>query len=289
MTAKPKEGTIISVKDFIDMIVYYLMPPTTEYKDKITVVTHTGFRMIVKKNCHMGMINATGTYMEKPNQSNTRDGWANGQQLWDMVASDLRPTSNHTPDLDNHKTYIPKYYTGVGLPQPFGNSPVSKIIDPADNTTYEGVDKHKIAGTMPVAGELISVEDIENMLNATGATIYKWTIVVVHDWTNRSFENRPDHTPDWDPNNDGTAGGPGWEQVNAWQYIRLNTPFSTLYSTSIPANLKFKETDYISPEHIQTVAEHMYLIGAGNNAQYETIHVLSCHNNCHHNCHCHRW
>lgn len=282
MTAKPKEGTIISVRDFMDMIVYYLMPPVAEYKDKITVVTHTGFRMTVKKNCKMGMIGGSGTYMEGTT-ANNENGWGGGQPLWSATASNLKATASSSVSLTDYNHYIPKFYTGAS--RPFGNSAVSKIIDPADNTIYEGIDKHKIAGTMPVAGELISIEDIENMLNSTGSTMYRWTVVIVHDWTNTSWENRKWHTPDWYS----SGGGPGWRQVNSWQYIRLDTPFKTLYSTSIPESLKFKETDYISPEHVQTVAQQMYTIGAGKGTSYETVHALSCHTNCHHNCHCARW
>ena len=283
MASKPKVGNIITVRDIIDMIVYYLMPPPTDYTKKITIVTSSGLKLTVNKSQKLGLrfdspegyeyINVNGADIQK-----------SGHPLWGVeTASRLHATNSTTVNTDDNYTYIPTFYSGKG--NPYGDSNVIKIIDPADNTTYQGVDKHQIEGKMPIPGELISVDDIRTLLNANGKKVYKWTDINIYEFTNTSFENAKNKMPAWS-----NPGGKGWRIVNQWKYTRLqdpvliNDPNNGLYDKTDP-NLKPKESQLITPLQLQNLLSVMYSTESKGNA--ESVYVLSCHSNCHHSCHCH--
>lgn len=290
MSEKPKVGDIATVKDFVDMLIYYLMPPVPNFTQKITVITYSGFRMAIRKDARMGLAQwrARGNdyYMPQGNLAAGDRGWEWGHALWGLnSAAQFRAKSSNSLNINDYTTYIPTFYTGQ--PRPFGDSVVSKIIDPADNTIFQGVDKHTIQGKVPVPGELISADDIRKMLNATGKTVYQWTSVYVYEWTNTSFENRRHHTPTWY-----NPGGSAWRNVNNFSYQRLDNPLDankSNYGLYDRANKKFQpsEDELITFVQLQNLLSDMY--SDKNQGKKEIDHVLSCHINCHHNCHSMHW
>ena len=273
MTAKPTVGNIITVQDLIDMMVYWLMPPEPKFLTKITVICYNGFRMNIEKDAKIGnrMFNGRGHY------TYTNYG---RQNLWGLnKASDFRASGSTSVSTWSYNYYIPGIYTGS--PVKFGNSVVSKILDPADNSVYEGVDKHIIAGTMPNPGELISIQDINKLLNANGQVMYNWTNVFVYEWACYIYENNG-RIPPWN-----TSGGVGWRLIGSWQYTRLDDVSKSNMVTSAPANLQLKEDDLITYTQFQNLMSNIYQVVARHSD--ETVHALTCHDNCHHSCHCARW
>ena len=55
MPYDPQPGDIITVEDFMDCLVYYLMPPVAEYQDKITVLFTDGLRLTIRRDQLMGL------------------------------------------------------------------------------------------------------------------------------------------------------------------------------------------------------------------------------------------
>lgn len=249
-------GEIISVEDFMDNVVHYLTPPVAEYQDKITIIFNTGLRISVLRDQIMGLSDYGG---------------------WQKRAGDLR-VGETIPSQ-----YIGQGWTGNG-PSPMSTpQTITQIIDPSDNTIYNGVDKHVFEGRMPIPGELISVPDITDFLIRTGNIMYTWTTVYVYEWTNYSYENR-DPWPMWR-----NPGGNGWELRRQWQYQKLGDPITTeggLYS-KIPEDQKIKEDQLISIYQLQRILSQMYV--TNDNLGTATVHHLTCHNNCHGRCHCKRW
>lgn len=273
MTAKPTEGNIITVQDLIDMMVYYLMPVEPKYLTKITVICYSGFRMNIEKDAKIG-----NYYFEQRRYYNYIN--YNHQNLWGLErASDFRANSTNSLNLGDFIHYIPGLYTGS--PAKFGNSVVSKILDPADNSVYEGVDKHVIVGTMPTPGDLISVTEINSLLNANGQKMYNWTHVFVYEWSCYTYENRH-RTPPWSVN-----GAYGWKIIGSWQYTRLDNASTTNMVNPVQSTLQLKEDDLITYTQFQNLMSNIYQVVARHDN--ETIHALSCHDNCHHSCHCRRW
>ena len=167
----PGEGKIISVQDFVDMLVYYLMQPEPDYASKITIVCSDGFRMNVFKDLTMGQYRSGYQYlMYSINGSLSASGVSS---TWQKKAADMRENNGA-----NWNGTILKFYTGRT-----SDSAIIKIIDPADNTTFGGVSKHTITANIPTPGQLISLTDIINVLNTTSTTVYEATDVYVYDWT----------------------------------------------------------------------------------------------------------
>jgi len=168
---------------------------------------------------------------------------------------------------------------------------VKKVIDPADNTTFEGIGNHKFEAKMPVPGELISVQDIKNLLVSTGTKMYEYTQVEVFEWYNPAWTNVEHVIPAWsDPGPDiSKYAGDGWSIARNWRFKRLTNPITTsegLYKNVVTDN-KIYDDQLISIYHIQRLMSKMYV--TNNNRGFDYIHHLTCHNNCHHNCHCARW
>lgn len=257
MPHNPQPGDIITVEDLMDCIVYYLMPPVTEYQDKITLIFQDGLRISVLRDQLMGL---------------------NEFGQWQDYAYNVARVGYTIP-----KQYMGQDWTGHG-PSPMSQAHiVSQVVDPADNTIYNGIDKHTIEGRMPVPGELISVEDIKALLVNTGSKMYTYTTVYVYEWSNISYENR-DPWPMWT-----NPGGNGWVLRRQWQYQKLGDPINTsdgLYG-KLPDDQKIKEDQLISIYHLQRILSQMY--NTNNNMGQDTIHHLCCHNNCHGRCHCARW
>ena len=259
----------------MDSMVHFMTPSEPNYKQKVTLVFSDGSRMIVKKSELMW-------YRHNGN------GYENGFQ---RMAKDFT-TSGETSKVD--KLTMGK---GVYDANTWGKlkytSPITvkKIIDPADNTTFEGIGNHKFEAKMPVPGELISVQDIKNLLVSTGTKMYEYTQVEVFEWYNIAYQNQHDVIPAWsDPGPDiSTNPGDGWRIARNWRFKRLTNPITTsegLYKNVLTDN-KIHEDQLISIYHIQRLMSKMYV--TNNNRGFDYIHHLTCHNNCHRHCHCARW
>ena len=270
----PGEGKIITVQDFVDMLVYYLMQPEPDYTSKITIVCSDGFRMNVFKDQIMGQNRESYQYLMY-----SIDGSLNASGVsstWQKKAADMR--ENNGADWNGT---ILKFYTGRT-----SDSAIVKIIDPADNTTFGGVSKHTITANIPTPGQLISLTDVINVLNTTNTTVYEATDVYVYDWTSYNWTNSGHFNPCyWQ-----APGGPGWAVLNKWQYTRLDNPktYGSQYN-ALPANLKLTERQYIASDQLQTIASTMYANTINKKKNSKVMHVLSCHINCHNSCHCARW
>lgn len=265
----PHPEEIITVKDFVDNMTYYLMRPVQDFKDKVTIVfqdvtNRYEFRAIINKSAVMNFMRASYNVSDLKVGSTTSGdiyggnytGRRNANRDWD--GKDLR---THTPS----------------------NKRIIKIIDPADNTIYEGVDKHVIEGNIPIAGQLISVPDIKALLTNCGQKMYTWKSVYVSAWYNVAYENRlGGEWPVWNK-----PSGNGWLQSgDQWSYMELLEPKESLY-TDLPASEELKEDELISIYQLRNMMSNMYV--ENNQVSAENIYFLTCHNNCHHKCHCARW
>lgn len=267
----PQPDQIITVKDFVDNMTYYLMRPVTDFSKKVTIVTHdrdTGkeFRYIVNKDAV---------------EQFARYAYAvSGIKVGNTTAKDVyrgdRYTGRRSGDFD--------YNNKDRFDDAPSNKIVIKIIDPADNSVYEGVDKHKIEANLPVPGQLISVPDIKNLLISCGQKMYTWKNVYVSAWRNLAYENVHDGWPQWNQ-----PGGNGWVQVNnspQWSFQQLQEPKESLYTDLLTSD-QLKEDDIISIYQMKYIASKMYNVN--NQIEGTNMYFLSCHNNCHHQCHCARW
>lgn len=260
MSNNPQPGQIISVEDLMDTFVYYMMPPVPQYQDKITLVFNDGVRFSVLRDQIMG--------------TNTFGGWQ-------AVAGSLR-VGDTIP-----AQYLGDSWSGKRRPSDIPKSKartITQIIDPADNTTFSGIDKHTFEAKMPIPGELISIPDITNFFITSGETMYQYKYVYVYEWTNDNYSNERDVWSRWD-----NPGGPGWIIVRQWQLQQLITPVTSeggLYE-KIPEDKKLKEDQLISIYNLKWILSQMYNVN--NNLGSSSSHHLTCHSNCHHACHCKRW
>lgn len=263
------EGQIISVEDFMDTVMSFLMPPVSEYTNKITIIFHDGTRITVKKNQRM-------FYRHDNEFASYVDGW-------ETNSSNLR-VGDKIPKLK-----MGKDYTGPAQGAPWMRElTVIKIVDPADNSVYDGVQNHTIEAKMPVAGELISIPDIKNLLINVGAKMYSYSTVLIYEWFNLAYQN--EHTqPIWtDPGSDLSGyPGDGWRVKYSWKVLRLVNPLGInegLYS-GIDDTVKFNEEQLISYVQLRKILATMYNVNNDKGVDY--IHHLTCHNNCHKHCHNH--
>jgi len=284
MATVVKEGDIITIRDFVDTLVYYLEPAVPNYSNKVTIVFDDGTRIIVLKNQRVGYFynreHAVGR------GGNYTDGYETNQKDL-VVGAHLMPMrmgkNYHGPAGDTNtcnRAPLSREYV------------VTKVIDPADNTMYEGVDNHVFESKIPVAGELISIEDVKNLMVNTGSTIYKYTTVFVYEWYNMAFENNQDRAPIWDDPGVAAATSPGngWVIDHTWQFRLLTAPETStsegLYAAINPS-IKLKEDELISILQLQNIMNTMYSVNNNNGVDY--IHHLTCHNNCHSSCHTMHW
>ena len=282
----PKPGDIISVKDFMNCIVHFLLTPVPDYNDKMTVVCSDGFRFIVKRNTIMGpKIEPPGVFNFWKRNSN------------DLSSGDIIPASyaSSLPVNGKYKCYMnpPLHYNSHGntsFDKYDDNLMVNRVVFPADdisdfNNSIVGLPNHKLLGRTPVPGELISIEDVEKLLNDTARSKYAWTYVFVHEWMCIAYENVPYNWPAWN-----NPGGPGWEVQNSWFYIRLDTELMDSSGKGILYDIVKANGDGIDPEtyisiyKIQRILAKMYETNI-NYKGYETLHIRTCHYNCHSQCH----
>ena len=282
----PKPGEIITIEDFMVCMAHFLLTPVPDYNNKVTVICTDGFRFIINKNETMGQT-------ERPPKVDP---------VWSQKISDLQtgsliptsymgklPTSKYRTDYlnctivygKNEKRYYWKADDRVSVLQ---------IVSPADdisdfNGSVVGLNNHKLRGRTPIPGELISIEDVKNILNDTGRTKYAWTYVYFHEWYCTAYQNQPDTWPTWNA----TSGGPGWMLNRSWYYIRLDTELQDSSGNGILYDLVsssewFLKDTYISTYQLQKVLAEMYKANINHNG-YETINVRTCHYNCHNSCH----
>lgn len=259
-------GTIISVQDFMDSLVHYLMPPVTDYQNKITLIFQSGLRFNVLKEQVLGLGGGGG------------EDWV-GRVGWTAIARNI--TVGYTIPVQNGSST----FVGRGPAPETRAERCIQVVDPADNTTFNGTDKHDFEAKMPIPGQLISVPDIEDFMITTGATMYTYKTLFVYSWNCSSYENIRNTWPVWQ-----NPGGPGWTLRNQVQLQILGDPVPVtsggLYQ-NIPDEQKIKEDQLISIYQIQTILSQMYM--TNNNLGSETFHHLVCHHNCHGRCHCARW
>ena len=273
-------GEIVTVEDFMDSMVHFMTPSEPNYKEKVTLVFSDGSRMIVRKD----------TLMWYENNHGGDDGktlaWRGHE--FQVVAGKLK-VGDAIPVLTQGQGVSgTEWWDGL---KKTARIEVKKVIDPADNTTFEGIGNHKFEAKMPVPGELISVQDIKNLLVSTGTKMYEYTQVEVFEWYNPAWTNNEHVIPAWsDPGPDiSKYAGDGWSIARNWRFKRLTNPITTsegLYKNVVTDN-KIHEDQLISIYHIQRLMSKMYV--TNNNRGFDYIHHLTCHNNCHHNCHCARW
>lgn len=279
-----KEGDIITIRDFVDTLVYYLNPAVPNYTKKVTIVFDDGTRTIVNKEQRIGYL------YNHDHQSgrcgNYTDGYETNQKDL-VVGAHLMPMR------------MGKGYHGyAGETNKCNWAPLSreyvvtKVIDPADNTVYEGVDNHAFESKIPIAGELISIQDVKNLMVNTGSTIYQYTTVFVYEWYNMLYDNSKDHSAHWDDPGLGatTSPGPGWKIDHTWQFRLLTAPETStsegLYA-GLNSSIKLKEDELISILQLENIMNTMYSVQ--NNRGYDYIHHLTCHSNCHGSCHSMHW
>lgn len=304
MGANPGVGKIITVQDFVDMMIYYLMPPEVDYGDKITVVLDSGFRFNIKKDMKVGcrpwctrcksylcnnyrIIDKSGTHASDAGQIVTNknpnvDMW--DRNYYKAKASDYR-VGHKFP-----KFYDQRYFMGTNVSN---EATVTKIIDPADNSSFGGINNHKV--DMPVPGHLISFTDIKNILNETGSKMYKYNQCYVYNWSNPNWTNsgdEPNSKNSFAWSNGGKTRGSGWNCLNSWYYSKLEGNITNLYDSTVGsgalASLNLNETMYIATYDLQAIVSGMYYNTNLALPSY-SIHVISCHHNCHSSCHCARW
>ena len=279
-----KEGDIITIRDVVDTIVYYLNPAVPNYTKKVTIVFDDGTRTIINKEQRIGYFYNRDHAMGI--QGNYVDGYETNQKDL-VVGAHLKPMR------------MGKNYNGpAGATNTCNRAPLSreyvvtKVIDPADNTVYEGVDNHVFESKIPIAGELISIQDVKNLMINTGSTIYRYTTVFVYEWYNMAYENNEDRAPIWnDPGLSASSSpGNGWMIDHTWQFRLLTAPETSssegLYNMLDPS-IKLKEDDLISILQLENILNTMY--NDKNNNGYDYIHHLTCHNNCHSSCHSMHW
>lgn len=280
MSYNPGQGEIITIRDFIDMMVYYTMQPEPDYQSKITVICSDGVRMNVYKDKVVGMNSGDGFVYLRPDWSNS----GIPSNVWYMTPSSFRINGG-----SRWNGLIPYFYTSKGR-STYKHSVIVKILDPADNSIFDGVENHIFNADIPTAGELISIPDMVNFLSTISTTVYKTTDVFVYEWRNNNWTNDGDFNPHCVPWYS-SGGGPGWSLLNSWYYSRLDTPSTYgIDYNSLPSSLKLSEDQYISTDQLQSIASALYQSTLQRNKGItETIHVLSCHKNCHESCHCARW
>lgn len=270
MSNNPQPGDIVTVEDFMDTLVKYLMPPVPNYQDKITLIFKSGLRMSILRDQVMGTHGHNYT-----NGDYNNDGCPD----WVKVAGQMKIGEQIPPHHNGTN------FSGRGPSPKVGAETLVQIVDPSDNTIYNGIDKHTFEGKMPVPGELISIPDITSFLINSGSKMYKWTVYYVYDWNCTSYENIRNTWPVWS-----NPGGSGWTLRNQYQFQKLDDPVSEssggLYET-LPNDMKFKDNQLISIYHLQKVLSNMYM--DQNQGEQAVFHSLVCHHNCHNRCHCARW
>lgn len=270
-----KPGDLITVEDFMKAVVTFMTPSEPNYKNKITIVFDDGSRMIVLKNQRMW-------YAHNYQHASYYDGWETNSSS--LKVGDTIPMAG---------LRMGKGWNGncQNMPRGKQNIKVQKIIDPADNSLYEGVGNHKFEAKMPVPGEIISVADIKNFLVSTGTKMFEYTTVNVFEWFNHAWQNNKNNWPYWvDPGGDiSKSAGDGFKVEYVWQHKRLTAPITTsegLYK-NVDSESKLHEDQLISIYHLQRLISKMYV--TNNNRGIDYIHHVTCHNNCHRSCHCARW
>ena len=268
----PFPDQIITIRDFIDNLVYYLMRPVEDYTKKITVVTQD--------------IDSKATYRYIINKSALMHFSTHTTSVSSLVVGSTTTKDIYGGDYTGRRTNARDYNGRDKVSDTPANKKVTKIIDPADNTVYEGVDKHVLEGKFPVAGQLISVADLRELFKNCSSKMYEYKITYVSAWKNVAYENhRPENEwPVWN-----RPGGNGWilNGDNAqWSYVQLKNPRDTVYDIT-PTSAKFREDELIAIYRLKNMMSKMYV--ATGDPEVRNLYFLTCHNNCHHNCHCARW
>ena len=275
-----KEGQIITIEDFMDTVVKYLMPPVPNYGECITIIFANGIKWAVRKGIMIG-------YFHNKEYAKYVDGEEHNTSK--LKVGDLIFNSNF------HYSGTDYVYHGDARKSPTLNGKnylITKIVDPSDNTIFDGIDKHTFEAKMPVPGELISVVDVKNILVNTGAKMYMFQHRYQYEWYNVAYQNRKNCWPDFnDPGmNQSSDPGDGWRVKRSWYCRILKPPKNVkdgLYA-ALPTNLKFAEDDLITYLQLQNALSVMYNTNNFESTPYY-MHHLTCHDNCHHNCHCVRW
>jgi hypothetical protein len=275
MSLNAAPGDIITIEDFMDNIIHYLMPAVPDYSNKITIVFSNGKRMTVLKTQKLGYYHSYNddkcvhfSGWETSAASNLKVGDVVAGSNFEVIKDSVSGTASYRSMFATNADYT-----------------VSKIVDPADNTIFDGIDQHTFEAKMPIAGELISVNDIKNLLVNTGAKMYSYKTVYMYEWDNNKWENNENKHPDWVESETN-----GWYIANEWQYRELYNPVNVtdgLYS-KVSASDKIQENQLISIYQLKRILSQMYSVNNYDGVEY--VHRIVCHHNCHDSCHCHvRW
>ena len=54
MSIDVNDGSIITIEDFMDNLVHYLMPAAPQYNEKMTLCFNNGTKMVVRKDTNIG-------------------------------------------------------------------------------------------------------------------------------------------------------------------------------------------------------------------------------------------
>lgn len=277
MSIDVNDGSIITIEDFMDNLVHYLMPAAPQYNEKMTLCFNNGTKMVVRKDTNIGYyrtyeddkcVHYSGFNVPRAGNLKVGDSFivSTFEILGDKIVS------------GNGQFHSMLVNTGTNLV-------IQKIVDPADNTVFDGISQHTFEAKMPVPGEIISVADIKNFLVNTSVKMYQYKTVFVYEWNNNKYENNEWRRPDWYGNSSN-----GWSIVNKWQYTELFNPVSVadgLYA-QVSSEDKIKEDQLISVLHIKKILSQMYSVANYDGVEY--VQRSICHYNCHSSCHCHiRW